>query len=147
MTTLILTRGLPASGKTTRARAWVAASPLTRTRINRDDLRDAMFGGWTGLPEHETAVTVAQHAAVYDLLRAGWSVAVDDTNLDNGVVHRLHGLAMDAHATVEVWDLRDVPVEVCVQRDRERAARGERHVGEHVIRDKAARYLTSVEAS
>ncbi len=139
---LILTRGIPASGKTTRARAWVAEAPLTRARVNRDDLRTMMFGGWTGLPEHEGAVSLAQVAAVYDLLRSGWSVVVDDTNLDDRVVHLLRGIAADALATVEVWDLRDTPVEVCVQRDRERAARGERAVGEAVIRDKAARYLT-----
>lgn len=145
---LVLTRGLPASGKTTRARAWVAESPLTRARVNRDDLRAMIFGGWTGLPEHEAAVTAAQFAALWDLLRAGWSVVVDDTNLNDRVVHLLQGIAADAHATVEVWDLRDVPADVCVQRDKDRAARGERAVGEQVIRDKAARYLTAaVEAS
>ena len=40
MITLLLTRGLPASGKTTFARAWVAESPTDRARINRDDLRN-----------------------------------------------------------------------------------------------------------
>ncbi len=143
MTVLIVTRGLPAAGKTTRARNWVAEAPLTRARVNRDDLRTMLFGGWTGLPEHETAVTAVQHAAVYDLLRFHRSVVVDDTNLDDKVVHLLRSIAADAHAAVEVWDLRDTPVEVCVQRDAERATRGERAVGEAVIRNKAAQYLTT----
>lgn len=43
MAKLIITRDLPASGKTTWARSWVAEDPIHRTRVNRDDIR-AMFG-------------------------------------------------------------------------------------------------------
>jgi predicted kinase len=36
---LILTRGVPASGKSTWAKAWVEEDPLNRVRVNRDNLR------------------------------------------------------------------------------------------------------------
>lgn len=39
---IILTRGIPGSGKSTWARAWVEESPETRIRINYDDLRNMM---------------------------------------------------------------------------------------------------------
>lgn len=39
MNTLTITRGLPGSGKSTWAKAWTAADPTCRARVNRDDLR------------------------------------------------------------------------------------------------------------
>jgi len=42
MATLIVTRGLPGSGKTTAATAWVAEEPLRRARVERDEIR-SMF--------------------------------------------------------------------------------------------------------
>ena len=39
MPKLILTRGIPASGKSTWAKAWVQEDPQRRVRVNRDDLR------------------------------------------------------------------------------------------------------------
>jgi predicted kinase len=140
---LVATRGLPASGKSTWAVAWIAAGAL-RTRSNRDDLRATMFGGWTGRAEHEEAVTVAQYAAVRALLAAGWSVVVDDTNLRPEVLDALRGLAVAAGARFEVHDLTGVPVDVCIARDADRGERGERHVGHEVIRGMYDRYLAGV---
>jgi predicted kinase len=138
---LRVTIGLPGSGKTTEAKRWVADEPLRRTRLNRDDLRDMMFGGWTGLDAHEKAVTAAQHSALRALLAAGWGVVVDDTNLRPWVVEALCRIGWDAGADVEVWDRTNVPIEVCVGRDRERLVLGERHVGEAVIRAMHAEWL------
>jgi predicted kinase len=132
--TLNVTRGLPGCGKTTRAKAWVAAVPLRRTRLNRDDLRDQMFGGWTGEREQEDAVTAAQHAAIGALLAAGWEVVADDTNLRPGYIERLRAVAEAAGARFVVWDMTNVPLQTCINRDAVRAARGERYVGEDVIR-------------
>lgn len=138
---LYLTVGLPACGKTTRARQWVADSPLTRARCNRDDFRDMMYGGWTGKPEHEEAVTVAQHVAIRVLLAVGWDVVADDTNLNPVHLAALEEVARQAGAEVEVWDMTDVPLERCIAWDEIRAAYGERAVGEDVIRRLHARWL------
>ena len=39
MSKLIITRGLPASGKSTWAKQWVLEDPEHRVRINQDDIR------------------------------------------------------------------------------------------------------------
>jgi predicted kinase len=128
---LVVTCGLPGSGKTAWARAWVATDPVGRARVNRD----VLFRGWTGNHAQEDAVTVAQRAAVAALLQAGRSVVCDDTNLLNEYVDRSRCFAASAGAAVGVHGLTGVPVETCIARDAARAARGGRHVGEQVIRN------------
>ncbi len=133
--TLVITRGLPGAGKTTRARDWVSQSPRHRFRVNRDDLR-AMFHDEEYLhgDDYELAITLAQHAAIEALLRARNDVVCDDTNLRAAHVDTLSRLAERAGAEVEIWDLRDVPVEVCIERDEERAFSGGHYIGEKQIR-------------
>lgn len=117
MPTLTITRGIPGSGKTTNARAWVAAEPTKRARINRDDFRSMLFGGWTGEHAHEEAVTAAQHAGVNALLRRGLDVVVDDTNLRAQHARAFRTLADTAGAGFDVWDLTGVPLDVCLERN------------------------------
>lgn len=140
MTTLHLTRGLPASGKSTKARAWVAESPLSRARCNRDDLRTQLFGGWTGLPEHEDAVTAVQRVTVGTLLVHGFDVVVDDTNLRPDVVEAFRMLAGDLGAGFDVWDMTGVSLDECLLRNESRAETAA-HVPPDVIRGMHARYL------
>jgi predicted kinase len=142
MPALIATIGLPASGKTTLARAWVAEDPQHRTRVNRDDIR-GMFGCLPiGSREQEEAVTIAQHAAIVALLQHGMDVIVDDTNLRPRTMQILRTSAQLAGADVQVLDLTDVPVDVCIARDVNRG----RPVGEQVIRGMHARYLAGHDA-
>jgi predicted kinase len=138
MPTLIITRGLPGAGKSTRARAWVAKDRAGRARVNRDDLRSMLHDGvWTG-HDTETQIIGARDVLISSLLRRGLDVVCDDTNLPQRTARDLANVAAACAATLEVWDLTDVPVEVCVERD---AARGSRVVGEPVIRDLHRRYL------
>lgn len=141
MATLVITRGLPASGKSTWARAWVAADPAARTRVNRDDLRASLFNGEGVLePGLEEVVTRVQRATVRAVLALGRSVVVDDTNLRLRFARDWAVLAADAGAAFEVVDVL-TDVDECVLRDRARAAAGARSVGEAVIRDMARRFL------
>lgn len=139
MPTLWITRGLPGSGKTTRARNWVEEDPENRARVNRDDLRAMLHGGRLGAEWQEEQVTIAQRAQVAALLRAGVNVIADDTNLPNASVEAWRRLAADCGADLRILDLRDVPVEVCIANDAARGAAGGRLVGERVIRKMAAR--------
>lgn len=137
MSTLTITRGLPGSGKTTRAKTWVSESAETRSRLNRDDFREMLHGGAHGYPrELENAVTIAHHAAVKALLLAGRDVITDDMNLSNQQVKAWMELARDASADFDVVDLTNVPVETCIERDDHRYQTRER--GEKV----GAEYIT-----
>lgn len=141
---LIITRGLPGSGKTTLARAWVAEDPVRRFRVNRDDFR-AMGHDSTFVkqdadnPGTERTIVAARDAAISALLRKGVDVICDDTNLPQRVARDLRRLAVLAGADFEVVDLTDVPPETCIERDAARTGRA--RVGEAVIRDMHSRYV------
>lgn len=128
---LVATRGLPASGKSTWARRWVEVAPADRARINRDDARAMLHGGWLGTREQERQVTIMCHGAVLDLLRAGVSVVVDDTNLDDDDLAGLWDIADRVGARFRVADFSGVRFETCVARDAGRA--GPARVGQSVI--------------
>ncbi|RZU49952.1 putative kinase [Krasilnikovia cinnamomea] len=135
MTRLLITRGLPASGKTTFARKL---QPQV-VRVNRDDLRRMLHGARLFTQTAEAQVTHAQRAAVEALLRARADVIVDDTNLRGKTVKEWAELAARFHASFEVHDFTDVPLDECIRRD---AVRDEQdRVGEDAIRRMHKRYL------
>lgn len=137
MSTLFITRGLPGSGKTYEAAAWVAEDLGARARVNRDDLRAMVHDSGHIRGVTEPRIVAARDAAISALLRKGVDVVCDDTNLPSRTVRDLARVAARARADFEVWDMTDRPLDICIARD---AAR-ERPVGEQVIRDMHARYL------
>lgn len=140
MPTLTITRGYPASGKTTAARDWVARDPERRIRLNRDDVRQSMFGRAGVLPfTDEQLVTQVQQSAARAALTAGKDVMVDDTNLRLRFARQWADLALAAGSDFRVLDF-PTPVDECVKRDSDRAAASGRYVGEQAIRDIADRF-------
>lgn len=137
---LVITRALPGAGKTTRARAHVAKNPKRWMRVSRDAFRE-MFHGvrFSGLHELEDAVTVAQYATIRALLHAGYEVISDSTWLDERDFQRIKALAREVGAEFEVWDMRDVPPGVCIQRDEDRGSL----VGPDVIMDMWRRHIVN----
>jgi len=134
--TLIAMRGLPASGKTTAALAWVADDPEGRARVGRDPLRDALYGTRKGLTnEQEVQVSRVQREAVRLLLKAGKNVVVDDMNLKRKYLKVWVNIAAEAGAKFSLLDV-ETDVEECVKRDGNRV----NAVGEEVIRDLHRRF-------
>lgn len=134
---IILTRGIPASGKTTFARNWVAEDPDWRTRINRDDTRKMVTDKFWGLSRHqEETMTLFQLAMARAAIAAKLSVIVDDTNLRASTVRTWMELADELGVEFVVKDI-DIDVEEAVARDKAR----ERQVGEDVIRDFHKRFI------
>jgi predicted kinase len=128
VSTLNITRGLPAAGKTTFAKKWVTRDPKKRARVNRDELR-LMIYDHQFRPDLEEQITVAQRAAVLALLNAGYDVIADDTNLRPKYVREWRRWAR-GHGH-DFW-VHEFPIEVdeAIRRD----ALRERPVGEEVIR-------------
>lgn len=135
MTTLTILRGLPGSGKTTRARELVADDPRC-ARVNRDDLRMMMFGAKANLtPAQERAVTLAEHAMARALL-PNWNVVTDDMNLRPRYVRDWLSIAAQRGADVVMVEM-PTPLDECIDRDAQRDA----PVSADVIRRIAAKFL------
>lgn len=131
---LILTRGLPGSGKSTWATEWVRMDPDNRVRINRDDIR-AMLGITTGIgtPTQEAQVSAIEKASAKAALETGADVVIDATNLNPRFVREWFKIGR--------VEFKDFPVAIdgCVLRDGFRHKYGGRGVGEPVIRAIAKR--------
>lgn len=130
---LILTKGIPGSGKSTWAKKWVEEDPINRIRVNRDDLR-RMFGPYW-IPEREDFTSIVENSIIQEALENGKSVVVDATNLK--YPNRWKTLAAITNAEYLFQDFTDVPLELCIERDKSR----EHQVGEEVIRNFYKKYI------
>jgi predicted kinase len=114
MVMLYICRGLPGSGKSTAARVWVSEDPKNRAEVNRDHIRMMLHGGFA---DQEKEVTDISHGNIKALLGMGKSVVCSDTNLPQKTVRDLARIGWAAGAEVLVWDMTDVPLMTCVERN------------------------------
>jgi tRNA uridine 5-carbamoylmethylation protein Kti12 len=112
---LVLTVGLPGSGKSTWAAQWLAEDPDNRRRIERDEVR-IMLGGLRDFT-HEAAVTRICVETLRDHLLAGLSVVVSDTNLPASSRSTLTKIAVELKVPYTYKSFLHVPVETCIKRD------------------------------
>lgn len=139
MPELIVTRGLPGSGKSYWAKAWVQEDVTSRARVERDALRLMMHDGvWKGRIT-EDQVVLAQLAMVSSLLTGGVSVVVSDTNLHPGVFNQLKALSGKLGVDFKVQDFTDVPLSVCLERNAARS--GKARVPDEAIYNMHERYI------
>lgn len=140
---IILTRGLPASGKTSWSTEFVKNSNGTAKRVNKDLLREMIDAGiWSKI--NEQMILSARDILVDTFLTAGVeTVIVDDTNFESKHFERMQKIAeshktlVDADITVEYKDFLDISVDECIHRDSLRA----KPVGEKVIKNMHQRYI------
>src|SRR5690348_14079600 len=117
MNTVILTRGLPASGKTTWAKEQVVREPGRYKRISKDDLRLMVNNVYS--KEHEAFILDARDDLIVLALMHGFSVIVDDCNLNPKHEARIRELVGD-QAEILIQDFTHVPLETCLKRNRTR---------------------------
>jgi predicted kinase len=127
---LIICRGIPASGKSTFAKAWVHAADR-RVRVNRDDIRIQMFGKFFGV--NEALVTKVEDRMVDVALKSGFSVVADATNIKHEYCKRLAHLAHARGIPVEVKQF-DIELDEALRRNAVRHEKGGNFVPEDVIR-------------
>ena len=136
---LIIMRGLPASGKSTKASDLVFPNEKYY-RVNRDLLREMLsFNMWS--EEMEKLAVDIEVMAVRKLLNGGYTVIVDDTNLLPKHELKWSNLAKEYGVDFEVIHI-NTDVDECVRRDKDR---GGRKVGEKVIRQMFKQYMESWE--
>lgn len=125
MPTLLMLKGLPASGKSTYARELVKTKDWYR--VNKDDLRAMVHDSRWG-KEREKFILHWRDAIIKDGLGGLKNVVVDDTNFAPKHEINLRAMAKLYGAEFEV-KFFDTPVEECIKRDLSR----ENSVGAKVI--------------
>lgn len=134
---MVITRGIPASGKSTFARQWVAADPENRIEVNRDNIRIMIGAGQIGNREQEATVTRISEQMIVAGLSHGKSVIVSNTNLRARDLRSIIEIGMGI-VPVENIEIRDfhINVDEAVKRNRGRSD----EIPEQVIRDMAKKF-------
>jgi predicted kinase len=131
--------GLPGSGKSSWALQMLEFAKDRKydlIRFNKDEIREELLElgeSWT--KQFEDKVRKTYNARVEQALRDGHSVILDNTHLNKNTLRQLKTWLEQnfKKVVIEEVDFTDVPVYTCIDRDREREARGERFVGAQVI--------------
>lgn len=129
MPKITMCRGLPASGKSTWAKAQVTVSCGQTKRVNMDLLREMLDAGeWS--KQNECFMQEQREILIRNILAAKKNVIVDDVNLHPKHEALLRQIAQETKSTFAIQDFTDVSVEECIRRDLQRPV----SVGEKVIR-------------
>jgi predicted kinase len=129
MSKVLILRGIPGSGKTTVALEWLEGG-WDRARINRDEIRATLFNKEFNVDER--LVTHVESNVFETLLKQGYDVVVDNTNVRWTYVQKFADVARSYGYEVEVQVI-DVPLDMAIQRNYLRAANGGRLVPVDVI--------------
>lgn len=126
MQEILFLKGIPASGKSTFAINFCNSNPNYK-RINKDEIRIEL-GNPPFSREFEAKVLDISHKRGIKYLLDGFSLIVDDTN-----IHKKHWDFWSKKASelaIPITEkLFDIPVDVCIARDKSR----QNQVGEAVI--------------
>ena len=136
MIKVIITQGLPASGKTTFAKQLVDKNPNSYKRINKDDLRNMLDNNSIHSKDSEKFILKVRDSLILMAIENGKHVIVDDTNLASKHIDRISQL-IKGKAELIIQDFTDVPLETCIERDLKRL----NSVGEKVIKQMYNQYL------
>lgn len=141
MSKLIILRGVSGSGKSTWAENQSGVVVVSRDKIRTAffPMPDADYYKSPILRDMEDSVTRIQDAAIEQSLKAGQDVIVDNTNIEWKYVKALAKIGNRVGAEVEI-KVFDVPLNIALSRNAQRAALGGRNVPEDVIRKQHSRF-------
>jgi predicted kinase len=144
---LIITRGLPACGKSTFAedfRVSYEALGLPCRVVTMDDIRTAIGAKFDD--GDESIVQSVRDYTIREYLKKGYTVISADTNLAPHTFARIHGIAEwlcseGTQVEIDVFDMTDVPLDVCLERNNQRWVRGDCKVPNQAIVKMHEKYL------
>ncbi len=133
MKTILILRGLPASGKSTYAKNILAENPHAWKRLNKDELRAMLDNSAHSFPNEKFVANVRDMMLV-EALKAGKHVVIDDTNLSEKSIARIRQVVDNyCNETGEKVQIQfkemETTLEECLERDKTR----EKKVGDNVI--------------
>ena len=136
MNKIIICRGIPASGKSTWAKQWVLEDPEHRIRINQDDIRNMLGKYW--VPSRENLVSYINNAIITKAVSLNYDIVIDNINLNPKNILYIEDIILlcNMKYIIEYKDFFDVPLSVCIERDKKRT----NPIGEEVIRSFYNRY-------
>jgi len=116
----VILQGIPASGKTTWAKALVLADPSWK-RVNRDDIRQMLHAGqWS--KDNEKLTKAVEVSSILNALERGYNVLVDNTHTSPKVLRKLRSEVCEVFPAVGWKVIRfDVPLAECLHRNRLRS--------------------------
>ena len=132
---VIMTVGLPASGKTTYAKQLITDVPGWK-RINKDDIR-SMFDNGKYSKKNEKFVIQCEELLILETLKSGYNVILDNTHLCPKHKTRIAALVADKADLIINDSFLTVPLSECIKRDLLR----HNSVGEAVIRGMYDKYI------
>jgi predicted kinase len=109
---LILTKGLPASGKTTWAKEYIQKYPET-ANLCKDDLRLQL----SGTNKRENRIIKVRDLLTEYYFEQNYSVIWSDTNLNPVHLRRATELATKYQADLVIQDFTNVSLAECIRRD------------------------------
>ena len=121
---VLILQGIPASGKSTFAKALVANSQSLWKRLNKDDMR-AMLDDSIHSKENESFVEQLRDMMLFEALKAGKNVIIDDTNLWERPIERVKKVVEQFQKThrakveIEIKPF-EVDLGTCIERDSQR---------------------------
>lgn len=143
---IIATCGISGSGKSTWAMAWVAEAP-NRARMNRDEVRKALFGeiditkaAEYYSPENEAKVDEVSNLLMSEWIAQGRDIVVDNTHLHPLAHKELQELADKNGYTFELKVFR-VTVEEAKANVAKRVAEGGLPVADEFIDAQAEKFV------
>jgi predicted kinase len=122
MRTIVMTIGLPASGKSTYSKELVKKEPGRWKRVSKDDLRE-MFDCYEFTQSNEKFVASVQDALIRSALKEGKDVVIDNTHLNGQSRRKIHEIAKAIGDVKVIEKAFRVDMQECIRRNEIRTTR------------------------